>query len=99
MVAGSIELRAADTAMSEWRQTITLLCTMVLAFVAAGALILSEFGALRAQMQIEHAALRAEMQTEHAGIRDQLNSVDRRTARIEGHLFGIEIAPEQPDGE
>jgi len=27
-------------------------------------------------------------------IRAQLNSIDRRTARIEGHLFGIEFAPE-----
>ena len=61
---------------------------MVLAVAAVAALILSELGALRAQMQ-----------TEHASIRDQLNNVDRRTARIEGHLFGIEIAPEQLDGE
>ena len=28
-----------------------------------------------------------------------LNSIDRRTARIEGHLFGIEISPDRPDGE
>lgn len=72
---------------------------MVLAVAAVAALILSELGSLRAEMQTELGALRAEMQTEHASIRDQLNSVDRRTARIEGHLFGIEIAPEQLDGE
>ncbi len=165
IVSWRIELRAAGKALSEWRQAITVVCTMVLAVAAVAALILSELGALRAQMQTEHAAMRAEMQTEHAtmraemqtehaamraemqsglgslraqmqsglgslraemqtefgslraemqtelgslraqmqsehaSIRDQLNSVDRRTARIEGHLFGIEIAPEQLDGE
>ncbi len=36
---------------------------------------------------------------EHADIRAQLTSVDRRTARIEGHLFGVEVAPEPTDGE
>ena len=81
-------MRAAGTALSEWRQAITVVCTVVLVFAALAALILSELGALRTQMQ-----------TEHASIRDQLNSVDRRTARIEGHLFGIEFAPEQLDGE
>ena len=50
-------------------------------------------------MQFEHASLRGQMNAGHASIRDQLNSVDRRTARIEGHLFGIEIAPDQEDGE
>ncbi len=154
IVSWRIELRAAGRALSEWRQAITVVCTMLLAVAAFAALILSEIGALRAQMQTEHAAMRAEMQTEHAtmraemqtglgslraqmqtglgslraemqtelgslraemqtefgslraqmqtehaSIRDQLNSVDRRTARIEGHLFGIEIAPEQLDGE
>ena len=39
------------------------------------------------------------MHAEHAAIREQLNSMDRRTARIEGHLFGIEIPPAQADGE
>lgn len=92
--------------MNEWRQTITVLCTVVLAVAALAALILSEHATLRTEMQFEHAGLRTEMQLEHAalraeheGIRNQLNSVDRRTARIEGHLFGIEIAPEQLDGE
>ena len=50
-------------------------------------------------MQFEHASLRGQMNAGHASIRDQLNSVDRSTARIEGHLFGIEIAPDQEDGE
>ncbi len=39
------------------------------------------------------------MNAQLAAIREQLNSVDRRTARIEGHLFGIEIQPEPVDGE
>ena len=50
---------------------------------------------VRAQARIEHAATLNEL----AAIRDRLNSVDRRTARIEGHLFGVEIAPEPTDGE
>ena len=53
---------------------------------------------MNAQIACRHAAIRADMNAqfaamhaEHAAIREQLNSVDRRTARIEGHLFGIEI--------
>lgn len=43
----------------------------------------------------EHTAIRREL----ADIRDLVNSVDRSTARIERHLFGIEIAPDPEDGE
>ena len=50
-------------------------------------------------MRGEHDSIRAEMNAGHDSIRDQLNSVDRRTARIEGHLFGIEITPDQEDRE
>ena len=69
----------------------------------------AEHDVIRAQMRDEHTAMRAEhtamrgehtaMRGEHDSIRDQLNSVDRRTARIEGHLFGIEIAPDQQTTE
>ena len=74
--------------MNEWRQTIVLICTIVVAFVA-----------LATFMQFEHAAIRADMRAEHAEIREQLSSVDRRTARIEGHLFGIEVSQDPVDGE
>ena len=47
--------------------------------------------AVRAQGRTDHAATLGEL----AAIRNQLNSVDRRTARIEGSLFGIEVAPGQ----
>ena len=67
------------------------------------------FAELRGAMRDEHAAMRAEhtemrgamreehaeMRGEHAEMRDRLNSIDRRTASIEGHLFGIEVAPDQ----
>ena len=53
------------------------------------------FDTVRAQARIEQAATLEEL----AAIRDQLNSVDRRTARIEGSLSGIEIAPEPADEE
>ncbi len=59
------------------------------------------FDTIRMQMRDEHAAMRdehadirMEMRGEHAAMRAQLDSVDRRTARIEGHLFGIEITPD-----
>lgn len=70
--------------MKEWGQTIAVICAVAAAFAALAGL-----------MQFEHASLRAE----HASIREQLNSVDRRTARIEGHLFGLELPQEQADGE
>ena len=70
--------------MKEWSRAITVICTVVLAFVA-----------LATFMRFEHAGMR----TDIAAVRDQLNSVDRRTARIEGHLFGIEIPKEPADEE
>ena len=61
-----------------------------------------EHADIRMEMRGEHAAIRGElrdirmeMRAEHATMHDQLDSIDRRTARIEGHLFGIEIAPDQ----
>ena len=109
--------------MKEWRQTITAICTVVLASAALAALMQFELAAIRAemssehaqmreemsrehaqmrgehaQMRGEHAQIREEMSREHAAIRTQLNSIDRRTARIEGHLFGIEIVPDPADG-
>ena len=57
--------------------------------------------AIRSDMSAAHEGIRSDMNAAHEGIqnalrqiRDQLGSVDRRTARIEGHLFGIEIAEE-----
>ena len=81
--------------MNEWRQTITMVCTVVLAFAALATLMLFEHAAIRTDMNAQHADTNAQL----AAIREQLNSVDRRTARIEGHLFGIEIPPEPVDGE
>ena len=106
--------------MKEWRQTITSICTVVLAIAALATMMQFQFAGVRAemraehdvirmQMRDEHAAMRGEhtamrgehaaMRGEHADVRDQVISVDRRTARIEGHLFGIEIAPDQEDSD
>lgn len=92
--------------MNEWRQTIVLICTVVVAFVALATFMQFEHAAIRADMRAEHADMRAEhaamrneMRAEHAEIREQLSSVDRRTARIEGHLFGIEVSQDPVDGE
>lgn len=81
--------------MNEWRQTIVLICTVVVAFVALATFMQFEHADMRADMRAEHADMRAE----HAEIREQLSSVDRRTARIEGHLFGIEVSQDPVDGE
>lgn len=81
--------------MNEWRQTIVLICTVVVAFVALATFMQFEHAAIRADMRAEHAVMRAG----HAEIREQLSSVDRRTARIEGHLFGIEVSQDPVDGE
>lgn len=52
-------------------------------------------------MNEAHEAIRSDMNAAHEDIRidlgqirEQSNNVDRRTARIEGHLFGIEIQEE-----
>ena len=64
----------------------------------------AQLAAIRNDMNAQHAGIRADMNAQHAGmraehaaIREQLNSVDRRTARIEGHLFGIEIPADEAD--
>ena len=87
--------------MKEWRQTIAVICTVLLTFAALAAYMQFELAAMRADMNAQNAAIRADMNAqftamhaEHAAIREQLNSMDRRTARIEGHLFGIEIPPD-----
>ena len=114
--------------MKEWRQTIVVICTVVLTIAALAAYMQFELAgiradmnaqseairadmnaqnaAMRADMNAQHAAIRADMNAqfaamhaEHATFREQLNSMDRRTARIEGHLFGIEIPVDPADGE
>ena len=85
--------------MKEWRQTIVVICTVVLTVAALAAFMQFELAAIRADMNAQITGLRADMNAQLAAIREQLNSVDRRTSRIEGHLFGIEIPPAQADGE
>ena len=85
--------------MKEWRQTIVVICTVVLAFAAQSAYMQSEHAAIRADMNAQITGIRADMNAHLTAIREQLNSVDRRTSRIEGHLFGIEIPADRADGE
>ena len=94
--------------MKEWRQTIAVICTVVLTVAALAAYMQFELAGIRADMNAQRAelnaqraelnaqisGLRADMNGELGAIREQLNSMDRRTARIEGHLFGIEIPPD-----
>ena len=96
--------------MKEWRQTIAVICTVVLTVAALAAFMQFELAAIRADMNAQITGLRADMNAQITGlradmnaqltaIREQLNSVDRRTSRIEGHLFGIEIPADRADGE
>ena len=56
------------------------------------------------EMRADSAAIRSEMREEHRVIQGQierldgrLDGLDRRTARIEGHLFGVELPdPSEP---
>ena len=59
----------------------------------------AEFAAFRADMDAQITGLRADTNAEFAAIRELLGNIDRRTARIEGHLFGIEVPPERAEGE
>ena len=92
--------------MKEWRQTIAVICTVVLAVAALATSMQFALAGIRAGMNAQNAAIRADMNAqfsnmnaELAAIREQLNSMDRRTARIEGQLFGIEIPQDRADGE
>ena len=92
--------------MKEWRQTIAVICTVVLTVAALGTFMQFALAGIRTDMNVQRVelnaqitGLRADMNAELAAIREQLNSLDRRTARIEGHLFGIEIPPDRVDGE
>ena len=85
--------------LKEWRQTIAVICTVVLTVAALAAFMQFEHAGIRADMNAQITGLRADMNAELAAIREQLNSLDRRTARIEGHLFGIEIPSAMADRE
>ena len=103
--------------MKEWRQTIAVICTVVLTVAALGTFMQFALAGIRADMNAQNAAIRTDMNAQNAAIRadmnaqftdinaelaairEQLNSLDRRTSRIEGHLFGIEIPPDPADGE
>ncbi len=84
--------------MKEWRQTIVVICTVVLTVAALAAFMQFELAAIRADMNAQITGIRADMNAQLTAIREQLNSVDRRTSRIEGHLFGIEIPADRADG-
>ena len=90
--------------MKEWRQTIAVICTVVLTIAALATFMQFALAGIRADMNAQSEAIRADMSAqfaamhfEHAAIRELLHSMDRRTARIEGHLFGIEIPPDPAD--
>lgn len=92
--------------LKEWNQAIAVIGSIVVTLVACFAFMQAEHNSIRNEMRDGFAELRgamrgehAEMRGEHAEMRDRLNSIDRRTARIEGLLFGIEIPQEPADEE
>ena len=67
--------------MKEWRQTIVVICTVVLAFAAQSAFMQFEHAAIRADMNAQNAAIRADMNAqfaamhaEHAAMRADMNA-------------------------
>ena len=60
------------------------------AFIALAGLMLTGHSNIRSDMNAAHVAIQNDLRQ----IRDHLGNVDRRTVRIEGHLFGIEIEEE-----
>ena len=100
-------------AMREWAPTIGSFCAVAVATIAIFTYMQSEHAQLRDAMREMRTEMRAgfsamrdamreehgELREEHGEMRGRLNSLDRRAARIEGHLFGIEVAPEPADGE
>ena len=89
-------------AMREWAPTIGSFCAVAVATIAIFTYMQSEHAQLRAELREMRTEMRAgfsAMREEHAELRGRLNSLDRRAARIEGHLFGIEVTPEPADGE
>ena len=85
--------------MKEWRQSIAVICSVVLTVAALGTFMQFALAGIRADMNAQICGIRADMNAQHTAIREQLNSVDRRTSRIEGYLFGIEIPQDRADGE
>ena len=81
--------------MKDWRQTIDVICSVVLTVAALGTFMQFALAGIRAEMNAQFSDVNAE----RAAICEQLNSVDRRTSRIEGRLFGIEIPQDSADGE
>ena len=90
-------------------QTVTVVCSIVLAFCALGVMIQtghadinSDIRELRTQINGVEIGLRAEignvesrLRTQAISVDDRLDSVDRRLTRIEVHLFGIEPESEE----
>ena len=84
--------------MTSWDQTYVVICATVLSFGVAAVVIGPRYAlpvvffcaALLVFLWVAVVVL-----AEFDEMREQLDSVNRRTARIEGHLFGTEI-PQDP---
>ena len=66
----------------------------------------SRIDGLRDDVNVQIGSLRADMREDHAAIHTRLDSlqdgladVGQRLARVEGRLFGVEIAVDETDGQ
>ncbi len=88
--------------MTSWDQRYIVICATVLCYGAA-AVVIAPLYALPVVLFCASLLvfLRAAVVTfsEFDEMREQLDSVNRRTARIEGHLFGAEIPQDPENGQ
>lgn len=84
--------------MTRWDQTYIVLCATVLSYGVAAVVIAPLYAlpiVLFCASLLVFLWVAVVTLSEFDEMREQLDSVNRRTARIEGHLFGAEI-PQDP---
>ncbi len=88
--------------MTRWDQTYVVICATVLSFAVVAAMLQTEFVGpviLGCTCVLFFLWIVVTILSEFDAIRERLDRVDRRTARIEGHLFGSEIPQEPENGQ
>ena len=88
--------------MTRWDQTYVVICGIVLSFGVAAVAIGPQYAlpviffcaALLVFLRVAVVVL-----AEFDEMRERLDGVDRRTARIDGHLFGIATPQDPANGE
>ena len=88
--------------MTSWDHAFIQICAVVLSFGAVAVMLQPEFaGAVVfiCTLLLVFFWIAVLILSEFAAIRERLDSVDRRTARMEGHRVGNEVLQAPFDGE